>query len=99
MHEAAVEPDTIEVSLGSGVATGAADYARVKIGRALEHTPEPVLDASVRIMIEHHPARLITAAADIDINGRPVHVDSNDMTEWEAIDLLEDRLRQRISRL
>lgn len=99
MPESVIDPTSIAVSLDRGVLTTAADYARVKIGHALAHAPRPVIAATVRIRREQHPAQTITAAANVELKGCPIHVDVAADTEWEAIDLLEERLRNRLSHL
>lgn len=99
MPESVIDPTAITVSLDHGVPATAAEYARAKVGRALAHAPRAVVAATVRIRREPHPDRSVVAAANVEMKGHPVHVDVAAGTEREAIDLLEERLRNRLSHM
>ncbi|MDV6014636.1 HPF/RaiA family ribosome-associated protein [Haloechinothrix sp. LS1_15] len=80
---------------------GADRYARDKVTRLLRLAPEPVLFARVRLSEHRNPAvsRPVTAQANLDVNGRLVRAQVAGATAWEAIDRLDDRLRQRLKRI
>jgi hypothetical protein len=97
MPESVIDPASITVSLDHGVLSTATAYARIKIGHALAHAPRPVVAATVRIRREPHSTLPVAAAANVEMKGHNVHVDVAASTEWEAIDLLEERLRNRLA--
>lgn len=76
------------------------DRAREKIERICARAPEPVLAARVRLTMNPAAAdRPALAQANLDLNGRPVRVQTSAATMTEAIDLLEDRLGHRLGRI
>ncbi len=81
--------------------SGAADYARRKIGDLARRTGKSVLHARVRLTESRNPAvsRAVVAQANLDINGRAVRAQVEGQTAEEAIDLLAARLRRRLERL
>jgi ribosome-associated translation inhibitor RaiA len=70
------------------------------LGQLAGHIREPVLFAEVRLVNDINPIRVRPAIAEatLDINGTPIRaqVAAGDLDA--AIDLLEDRLKRRISR-
>ncbi len=80
--------------------SGAADYARNKIGELGRFTSRPVLRAHVRLSKHHDPAveRPVVAQANLDLDGRPVRAQVGAKTAQEAIDLLAARVRRRLER-
>ncbi|WP_330178588.1 HPF/RaiA family ribosome-associated protein [Nocardia sp. NBC_01503] len=102
MRTHTTEPDPVlRISIGRHVSAGGADYAREKIGHALDFAPEPVLSARVRLTGHRDPAAAnpITAQANVNMEGRGVRVQIAAATTREAIDLLEARLEERFERL
>ena len=81
-------------------ASGAAEYARSKIGELGRLTHRPVLYARVKLTRHRDPAveRPVVAQANLDVDGRLVRVQVEGVTAREAIDRLEARLRHRLER-
>ena len=77
------------------------EYARAKVLEAVRSASRPVLDAHVELRQEANPSldRPAIAKATLDVSGRLVraHVAAKSMRE--AVDLLEDRLRQQLRTL
>lgn len=89
------------VELRGGIAPDLVDYARGKVAVVLGHTGRAVLRARVRVLRHRDPARArpVEASADVDLNGRPVHVHVTATRPHEAVDLLVERLDHRLERL
>jgi len=77
------------------------DYARDKIAALARHVSQPILHARVRLTRRPDPAveRPAIAQANLDLDGRLVRAQVAAVTMREAIDALQDRLRNRIERL
>ena len=77
------------------------DYARTKIAALERATREPILYARVRLDQAPNPAvpRPAIAQANLDVNGRLVRAQVAGSDMYEAIDLLQERLRRRLVRL
>jgi ribosomal subunit interface protein len=93
---------TVQVSVRQGhVSPQTQEYAAEKIGHVAAYSHEPVLFAHVVLQRAPDPARQRPAMAEatLDVNGTPVraHVAAEHM--WEAVDLLEERLRRRLVQL
>jgi ribosome-associated translation inhibitor RaiA len=90
----------VQVQLQHGMDPQLQWYAREKVTTALGHTGRPVLYARVRLNRIANPAaaRPVTARAEIDLNGRPVHAEAAADTPYEAVDLLQDRLLAKLER-
>ena len=93
-------PETV-VELRGGVAGDLADYARRKVAAVLSHTGRPVLYSRVRVTRYGDPARErpVVAQVNIDLDGRPVRVQTEATKPREAVDLLADRLAHRLERV
>jgi ribosome-associated translation inhibitor RaiA len=91
----------IHVATDGQMPTGAPEYAREKVGTVLHLAPEPVLAARVRLVHHGDPAlrHPVVAQANLDVNGQPVRAQAEGATCWEAIDLLQPRLRTRLERI
>ncbi|WP_228000262.1 sigma 54 modulation/S30EA ribosomal C-terminal domain-containing protein [Nocardia australiensis] len=91
----------LPISIGPHVPDAAVDYAREKIGHALDYASEPVLLARVRLTAHADPAveNPIVAQANVNMGGRAVRVQVTAATALEAVDLLQTRLRSRLQRL
>ena len=81
--------------------SGAADYARTKIGELGRYTSRPVLRARVKLTMHRDPAvqRPVVGQANLDVDGRLVRAQVQARTAREAVDLLAARLRRRLERL
>ncbi|GEL17091.1 ribosome hibernation promotion factor [Pseudonocardia asaccharolytica] len=99
-RESAAAPEIV-VELQGRVAEDLPDYARKKIKAVLAHTGRPVLHARVRVVRHDNPGRErpVTAQVNIDLDGRLVRVQTDATTPREAVDLLVDRLRNRLERV
>jgi len=104
MSTAALHPRPsldVQVRTRGPVPSFAGSYAARKIGSLAHLISRPVLSARVRLTQCENPSlvRPAIAQATIDINGRIVraHVASTSMRE--AVDALEDRLRDQLDRL
>jgi len=77
------------------------EYARDKVLQACRHTSEPILHVRIKLTVPAEPAtpRPALAEANVDINGRPLRTRAAAPSLREAVDLLQDRLRHRLSRM
>lgn len=75
-------------------------YAKEKVTRVQSFAPGPVLFARVELSLHADPARErpAFAKAELDVDGRLVRAHIAASTMFEAIDLLEARLRERMER-
>ena len=75
-------------------------YAREKVGHVRRFAPGPVLYARADLTAHADPARErpFFAKAEMDVNGRLVRARVSAASMSEAIDLLADRLRERLER-
>ncbi|MGY2022520.1 ribosome hibernation promotion factor [Nocardia gipuzkoensis] len=91
----------LQISVGHHVSAAGADYAREKIGHALDYASERVLSARVRLTGHRDPAaaKPIVAQANVNMQGRGVRVQVTAETTREAVDLLEARLKARLERI
>jgi len=76
-------------------------YVKDKVTALAEYVREPILHARVRLTRRLDPAveRPAIAQANLDVNGKFVRAQVAAVTMREAIDALQDRLRDRIERL
>jgi hypothetical protein len=99
-NPAASAESTLRISVDQHT-SGAAEYARDKIGRALAHASEPVLSAHVRLS-RHRAAALakpVVAQVNVNMAGRGVRAQVAAGSAREAVDLLAARLAARLERL
>jgi ribosome-associated translation inhibitor RaiA len=91
-------PPVLDLSTSGEVDDEARHSAQETIVRTIQKLNEPVLLARLRLGWEPDPARLrpATAQASLDIDGDVVRAHVAARTMPEAIDLLEQRLRDRI---
>lgn len=96
--ESGVEP---VVSTRGEVERAAKAYARDKIAHLQKLAPGPVLFAKVDLVAEGDPARERPSVAEaaLDVNGQPVRAHVAAGTMFEAVDLLEARLRRRLEQI
>jgi ribosome-associated translation inhibitor RaiA len=76
------------------VPKGAVSFAANRIGSLLRTTPEPVLFARVTLTMSADPAVRCPAVAEanVDLNGRLIHVTADGETMHEAVQHAADRL-------
>jgi ribosome-associated translation inhibitor RaiA len=76
-------------------------YAHDKVEHLLRRVKRPVLFARVDLNLHADPAREhgAFAKAELDLNGRVVRAHVAAATMFEAVDLLEARLRERLERV
>ncbi|HEX6422578.1 MAG TPA: sigma 54 modulation/S30EA ribosomal C-terminal domain-containing protein [Acidimicrobiales bacterium] len=89
---------TVEIVARGRHTEGARDYASRKVRRVMDLVGEPVLHARVKLDVAPDPAveRPAIAQVTLDVNGRPVRAHVAARTVREAIDLLDQRLRDQI---
>ena len=91
----------VDVVVRGPVPSDAAEYMRSRISAVAAHAHGPILFVRAKLTQVGDPAvaRPSIAQVNLDVNGRLVraHVAAENMRE--AIDLLVDRLRQRIDRM
>lgn len=95
----AITADSIEVTV-RGQLPGAGEYLRRRLHDALVHAPEPVLAAHATVTRHNDPAvaEKISASANVDLNGRIVHVDVDGETVAAAVDHLHDSVRRSLDK-
>jgi ribosome-associated translation inhibitor RaiA len=91
----------IEIVARGDVGANAKAYARSKITRVARFAGEPILLARVKLAVAGDPARDRPALAQamLDVNGTPVRAHTAARDLEEAVDLLEERLRDRLEHL
>ena len=91
----------VEIVVHSDAGPAIITYAREKISRVTRFVSDPIRSAQVTLRVAGDPARArpVVAQASLDVDGTLVraHVAAHDMRE--AIDLLEDRLRDQLEHL
>lgn len=99
MQRSAVGVSDVEVITRGDLPEGLAEYAREKIVSLGEHLGEPVLHVRIRLTQQADPAvaRPVRAQVNLDLNGRPTRAQAAGATGHEAVDLMVDRLRHRIT--
>ena len=101
MASSTVDISDVEIVVRGDLPESVTEYARKKIIMLVERLNTPVLHARIRLTHEPDPAvaRPMRGQANLDIDGRMVRAQVAATTGHEAIDLLVDRLRQRLARL
>jgi ribosome-associated translation inhibitor RaiA len=91
----------VEVTLRGQIPARAKAYATEKISALIHLSPMPVVRARVMLTRTHHRAvdQHVIAEATLDLNGRPVRAQVAAATSHEAVDLVQDRLRRKLSQL
>ncbi|WP_160148900.1 sigma 54 modulation/S30EA ribosomal C-terminal domain-containing protein [Amycolatopsis alkalitolerans] len=99
MNTKAITADRIEITV-RGRLPGAGDYLRRRLHEALVHAPEPVLAARATLTRHNDPAVAdkVSAAANVDLDGRLIHVDVSGETVAETVDHLRDSVRRSLER-
>ena len=95
------DPSTQVALLARGDVTGPERrYAEEKIGELRRLVDRPVLSARAELTSHPDPARArpAFAKAELDLDGHHVRAHAAGTTMFEAIDLLESRLRERLDR-
>jgi ribosome-associated translation inhibitor RaiA len=88
----------VEVFVRGDLPDRVAEYARRKITRLARRLGDPVLHARIRLTLQPDPAvaRPVRAQVNLDVNGRLVRAEVAGVTGEGTVDLLVDRLRQRL---
>jgi ribosome-associated translation inhibitor RaiA len=88
----------IEVQVTGEPPSETAGYAEDRVRAALQVARRPVLHARVRITRHPDPSleRPVVAAANVDVDGRFLRAEVAASSAQEAVDLLHDRLQQRL---
>ena len=88
----------ITITPGPGVAPQISYHCRDMINCALREAPESVRSAQADVAITHEPAdsQCCVVKAELDIDGTPMHFETNGATAIEAVDLFEGQLRRRL---
>lgn len=93
--------DVVRVSASPDHSPEGTEYARSRIGNALEHASEAIL--STHVHLTRHKDRAVAqpfvASATVDMNGRIVHATATAASEHDAIDLLADRVRRQLDKI
>jgi ribosome-associated translation inhibitor RaiA len=76
------------------------EYATDKVATVLRHAPAPVLFVHLTLHRPTDPAGRQPASArvDLDVNGMDLHAHASAPSLREAVDLMQDRLRARLTR-
>jgi hypothetical protein len=101
MSTRSAEVADVEVIVRGELPKAAAERARRKVARLLERLGDPVLHTRIRLTHQADPAvaHPVHAQANLDLGGRVVRVQVAASTGNEAVDLLVERLRGRMTRL
>ena len=91
----------VEVTLRGSIPARVKGYATEKISSVMHLSPMPVMRARVVLTRTHHRAadQHVIAEVTLDLNGRPVRAQVAAASSHEAIDLVRDRLRRKLSQL
>ncbi|GAA0952340.1 HPF/RaiA family ribosome-associated protein [Actinocorallia libanotica] len=89
----------VKTQAGGNVPQELLDRAKEKIEKLSGRAPEPVLAARVRLTMGPDPERPALAQANLDVNGRIIRVQTAASTMSEAVDILEDRMAERLRRV
>lgn len=92
---------SVEISTTAGVSTRERDRAIEKIDKVIRNLETPALRVDIRLSVDSGRGRERPAHARalLDVNGSPVRVQVAAGTIDEAIDLLDARLRRRLTSL
>ncbi|WP_020524815.1 ribosome hibernation promotion factor [Catelliglobosispora koreensis] len=91
----------IEISAHGAIPARAKEYARHKLEALMRLAPQPVLAARVRLIRTTHRStgEHVIVEAVMDVNGRQIRAQVAAQGSQEAIDLVQDRLRRKLSQL
>jgi ribosome-associated translation inhibitor RaiA len=97
----AAEIDDPVVTVSGDVTDEVSEHARRTIGGLARYTRRPMQQARVRLTTLANPAveRPVLAQGNLAVNGRIVRAQVTAHSPREAVDLLQDRLRQGLLRL
>lgn len=95
-----VRPEVVVINRGA-VPLGAINYARRKVNRVIDQAGRPVLFARVTLQRYADPARDLPAIVEVslDVGRRVVRAHGSGHDFEEAIDLAQERLRDRLRHL
>ncbi|GGM45536.1 hypothetical protein GCM10012275_15720 [Longimycelium tulufanense] len=89
----------VRVQTGGHVSSRAAEYARERVLALSRDCPGPVPYARVRLSRSADPAEPALAQVNLDVAGTGVRAQAAAPTFTEAVDLVHERLRERLSNL
>ncbi len=91
----------VVVEVEGKVPTDAARQVRLMVRALANHTDQPILFARARLIRQADPAvaRPFIAQGNLDLDGRPVRAQVAGETMRQAVDGMQDRLRERLDRL
>jgi ribosome-associated translation inhibitor RaiA len=95
----AVEP-SFEFVAEPGIPAAAEAYAREKVARLQRLAPGRIIRVRVTMarLPGHASGRRCRAQADLDLSGRRLHAHVDASEAFEAVDLLQHRLREELVR-
>lgn len=97
MHGSNIPTIPVQVQVAGAHTDALLTEARERVRAAIrQHAGRPVLHARVRITRDGGPDRPVVAQANIDLDGRLVRAQVHARTDREALELLEERLRNRM---
>ncbi|MFG1946436.1 sigma 54 modulation/S30EA ribosomal C-terminal domain-containing protein [Nonomuraea sp. NPDC048826] len=96
----AIDPADVRVETRGPVRHGAVEHARQAVAGLALLAHEPVLFARIKLTAPGGPdvKRPYTAQANLDVNGRLIRAQAAGPSMYQALDLLEDRIRTRLRR-
>ncbi|MEV0594650.1 ribosome hibernation promotion factor [Nonomuraea cavernae] len=96
----AIEPADVRVETRGPVRQGAVEHARQAIAALARLAHEPVLYARIKLTAPAAPdvKRPYTAQANLDVSGRLIRAQASGSSMYQALDLLEERVRTRLRR-
>ncbi len=99
-HQSATVAD-VEVVTHGRVRPEVVEYARQKIAHLQRYGRGPIAHVRIKLVQSDDPAvtRPAQAQANLDIDGRMLRAQLAAATLYEAVDLLQERLRNRLSRM
>lgn len=101
MRVSSVDTADVEIMVRGDLPPTVSEYARTKIIELVEGLEEPVKHARIRLTHQAEPAvaRPVRAQANLELDGRLVRGQVAGVTGFEAVDVLVDRMRERLVRL
>lgn len=90
----------IQIDVDGDIPRPVKGYAKAKIADVVRFAPKPVLFVKLRLTpTGPHGHPYMAANANLDVNGTPVIIHAVGTTAFEAVDLLQAKLRIRLERI
>lgn len=101
MKTRSVDNADVEVVVRGDLPSHLAEYARQKVTRLAARLADRVLHARIRLTRQPDPAvaRPVRVQAQLNLNGRLARAEGAGVTGEDAVDLVVDRLRRRLTHL